>query len=191
MALSARERTRRYRERKRLSAVPSSISCACGCGLFPKQSRLFVLGHNNAGHKRSAQEAATRARNGIRKRPTRRYRKSAAAGYLHRERAERALGHPLPTGAVVHHADGSKSDHAPLVICQDAAYHALLHARMRIQAAGGNPNTDKICSDCREAKPLQTFTIDRDSRDGRCKYCRPCLHVRQAATRARLRLTAA
>lgn len=51
--------------------------------------------------------------------------------YLHRLRAERALGKPLPGKVVVHHADGSKHPNAQLVICQDQAYHMLLHARMR------------------------------------------------------------
>ncbi len=48
----------------------------------------------------------------------------------YRERAEQALGHPLPPSAVVHHHtyDGDRSQ---LVICQDRAYHALLHQRMR------------------------------------------------------------
>jgi hypothetical protein len=76
---------------------------------------------------------------------------------LHRFRAEKALGKPLPLKAIVHHADGSKADDAPLVICQDAAYHALLHARMRIKAAGGNPNTDRICVFCRLVKPISEF----------------------------------
>ncbi len=48
----------------------------------------------------------------------------------YRERAEHALGHPLPPFAVVHHHsyEGNRSQ---LVICQDLAYHALLHRRMR------------------------------------------------------------
>ena len=91
-------------------------------------------------------------------------RKSAVAGYrkvgsvgLHRVRAEKALGRPLPAGAVVHHADGSKADDAPLVICQDQAYHRFLHARMRVKAAGGNPNVDAICERCRRVKPRAFF----------------------------------
>jgi hypothetical protein len=86
---------------------------------------------------------------------------------LHRKRAEQALGHPLPPKACVHHADGTKGDHSPLVICQNAAYHRLLHARMRIKAAGGNPNTDRICTCCHAVKPLEAFYGQRDA----CKIC--------------------
>ena len=51
---------------------------------------------------------------------------------VHAVRAERALGKPLPKGAVVHHVDGDKwNPNARLVICQDQAYHALLHKRTR------------------------------------------------------------
>lgn len=97
---------------------------------------------------------------------------------VHRVRAERALGHPLPRGVVVHHADGTKADDSPLVICQDAAYHRLLHARMRVKAAGGNPNTHRICESCRMVKALSEFILRRDRRNGRevfrdgCRSCR-------------------
>src|SRR3990167_4301210 len=77
--------------------------------------------------------------------------------YVHRMRAERALGKPLPTGAVVHHTDGSKRADAPLVICQDNAYLRLLHRRMKIRAAGGNPNTDGFCTRCKQVKPIEAF----------------------------------
>lgn len=97
---------------------------------------------------------------------------------LHRVRAEKALGKPLPRGAVVHHADGSKSDNAPLVICEDAAYHRLLHARERVMRAGGNPNRDAICSGCRQIKPQSDFLTRVDRRNGNrvlrdgCRMCR-------------------
>lgn len=63
--------------------------------------------------------------------------------------AERALGHPLPAGAVVHHANGIRADNRRenLVICQNKAYHNLLHARMRARDTTGNPNS-KRCRHC-------------------------------------------
>ena len=50
----------------------------------------------------------------------------------HRAVAERVLGKPLPPGAEIHHVNESKLDNRPenLVICQDHAYHALLHSRL-------------------------------------------------------------
>lgn len=101
-------------------------------------------------------------------------------------RAEAALGHRMPPGAEVHHADGSKSEHAPLVICQDRAYHMLLHMRMRIKAAGGNPNTDAVCPHCLKALPLEEFCHHRNSRGhARNWICRSCYSVYQRVMRDR------
>ena len=46
--------------------------------------------------------------------------------------AEKALGKPLPRGAQVHHIDENRGNDANdnLVICQNYAYHKLLHTRM-------------------------------------------------------------
>ncbi len=48
-------------------------------------------------------------------------------------KAEAALGHYLPKAAVVHHVDcdATNDDNGNLVICENQAYHAFLHARMR------------------------------------------------------------
>lgn len=75
--------------------------------------------------------------------------------------AERALGHPLPARAEVHHFNGNKRNNANrnLVICQDRRYHALLHVRQRIRARGGNPNTEAWCSECKTLKPRDEFYI--------------------------------
>jgi hypothetical protein len=56
--------------------------------------------------------------------------------------AEKALGKPLPKGAVVHHVDRDSMNNntkSPwnLVVCPDQAYHLLLHARVR--ALGYDP----------------------------------------------------
>ena len=62
-------------------------------------------------------------------------------------KAEKALGKPLPPGVHVHHANGTR-DSGELVICQDAAYHKLLHQRMRAKAACGHVHWRK-CEYCK------------------------------------------
>lgn len=51
----------------------------------------------------------------------------------HKLLCERALGKPLPPGAEVHHVNGNKryNAHRNLVVCQDHAYHVLLHERTK------------------------------------------------------------
>lgn len=55
---------------------------------------------------------------------------------------EAIRGRPLPAGAVVHHVDGDKHRNAPtnLVVCQDRAYHNLIHRRERALFATGDAN---------------------------------------------------
>ena len=86
-------------------------------------------------------------------------------------RAENAFGGPLPPGVEVHHADGSKAADAPLVICPDRAYHRLLHVRMRVQAAGGNPNTQRICSRCKQLCLIHDMALDKGHPSRSCKAC--------------------
>lgn len=74
---------------------------------------------------------------------------------LHRWLAEQALGKSLPRGVVVHHHNGLRVG-GTLVICQDPAYHVLLHTRTKIVRAGGNPNTDGWCYACKQPR-LRTF----------------------------------
>lgn len=70
--------------------------------------------------------------------------------FEHIEIAERALGHPLPRGAEVHHADGDPANNAPanLVICPSRRYHLLLHTRMRARDTCGNPDW-RHCVHCK------------------------------------------
>lgn len=105
--------------------------------------------------------------------------REASSWYAHRVRAELALGHPLPKAAHVHHVDGSKSDTAPLVICQDAAYHRALHMRMRVQKAGGNPWSDRVCGRCGFVGSPAVFAQPKQV------WCRPCAAAYAREWRAR------
>ena len=68
----------------------------------------------------------------------------------HIAQAEMALGKPLPKGAIVHHVDmnPSNNSHSNLVICQNQAYHLLLHVRTRAYNACGNASWRK-CKICK------------------------------------------
>lgn len=95
---------------------------------------------------------------------------------VHRILAAKALGKPLPKGAEVHHIDENKRNNAPsnLVICPNRAYHMLLHARQRVIDKGGDPNEEKICSSCGQAKALSAFYKDRASYDEKQGTCGDC-----------------
>ncbi len=119
--------------------------------------------------------ASTRPHRIARKHPYKSIGLSDGSGLaVHRFRAERALGYKLPRHVIVHHADGSTDENAPLVICENGAYHKLLHARMRIKAAGGNPNTDAVCKTCLRVKPKSEFSPQSNTALGVAYVCKPC-----------------
>ncbi len=98
--------------------------------------------------------------------------------------AERALGAYLPAGAEVHHVDGDGRNNTPsnLVICQDKAYHKLLHCRASVVRAGGNPNTEKMCGHCERPKPFSAFNRSIDNKTyGLYSLCRECQRTSFAA----------
>jgi len=78
-------------------------------------------------------------------------RVGARAAYIHRLLAETALGRPLPPGVEVHHADGDPANNSRgnLVLCEDRAYHKLLHQRRRALDASGDPEWRK-CRFCKQ-----------------------------------------
>jgi hypothetical protein len=147
--------------------------CQCGCGqttrIIRGQVSQFISGHNSA----------FRSRPESKKGPVLKIR--GKSYLLHRVRAELALGKPLPPGSPVHHVDGTKNEFSPLVICQDRDYHWLLHVRTRIRDAGGNPNTDAICTTCKQVKPRTDFYKTKGRRLGLSTRCKACMRAYSSA----------
>ena len=79
--------------------------------------------------------------------------RAGQTGYVFRSLlvAEKALGRPVPVSVIIHHIDSNVGDDSPynLVICQDTAYHWLLHVRQRAYNACGNANYRK-CIICKK-----------------------------------------
>jgi hypothetical protein len=77
--------------------------------------------------------------------------------------AEKALGKPLPPKAELHHHDGNPGNNDPgnLVVCQDNAFHKLLHQRQRALKACGHASWLK-CRFCGEHDdPLKMYISPR------------------------------
>lgn len=74
--------------------------------------------------------------------------------------AEKALGRFLPGGAQIHHVNKLTSDNrnANLVICQNQAYHLLLHVRAKAVEAGFPAHWRK-CKSCKRFDALENFYI--------------------------------
>ncbi len=146
----------------RAAMAITHFTCQCGCGLpvsiaaRNEYRRGWIKGQPiplRQGHRLRKESSYTNRRTGI----------GSEVQTVHRTRAEHAIGRSLPLGAVVHHADGSRNENAPLVICQDAAYHNFLHARMRVKTAGGDPNTQRICFQCHRCLPFSSFGASHQS----------------------------
>ena len=95
--------------------------------------------------------------------------RKAVRGYVYEHVlvAEHALGHPLPNGAEIHHANGIKDDNrnANLVICENHEYHHELHVRRRAVLAGF-PAHWRRCMNCTQYDdPLRMLS-----------YLRACFH---------------
>lgn len=90
--------------------------------------------------------------------------RSNKAGCVHEHIlvAEEALGKYLPAKSVVHHVDETKDNNSPtnLVICENVAYHNLLHQRLRALKASGNPNAVR-CRYCKGYEDQDRITPSR------------------------------
>ena len=139
--------------------------CECGCGRETSiaketnrrrgqvkgQPFRFVHGHNARGSNSSNWNGGRQYSRGYLSLLLPGHPRANPRGYVleHISIAERAIGQPLPSGAVVHHVNEIKDDnrHENLVICESRAYHLLLHQRMRAYHACGDANARK-CSFC-------------------------------------------
>ena len=92
------------------------------------------------------------------------------AEYEHRLIVEKAIGKKLPAQATVHHIDGDRANNSNhnLLVCQDAAYHNLIHYRTDALAASGNASYVKCCY-CKEWGPPDELTI--------VKLKKRCMHA--------------
>lgn len=150
--------------------MPKHGECQCGCGgktSVPIKSctslnrvkgvpMRFLPGHSSRGALHPNWKGG-RARTGRRDSG---YIKMRWAGHLRADSggyilehifiAESAIRKYLPLQAQVHHVDGDgrNNENSNLVICENDAYHKLLHQRARAYKATGNPNMRK-CPYCK------------------------------------------
>ncbi len=107
--------------------------------------------------------------------------------YEHVKIAEEAFGKTLPSGACVHHLNLDRDDNAKsnLVICENQAYHSLLHVRTRVIMAGGDPSRHKFCWRCRAMLDIHCFSKNKDNFDLLSGQCRSCANATNKAYRQR------
>lgn len=171
------------RSRDNMADIQSSKLCECGCGepaplakntwrKFGRQKGVTALRFVRGHFKKKRVHAGYAQQNiaGVRK-------------SLHVVIAEAALGRSLPKGAVVHHADGNKHNNHPsnLVICPSHRYHMLLHYRMAVKAAGGDPNRHLLCGGCKQPKEPSEFYVMGRTTSGRQSRCKACQAIQAKA----------
>lgn len=154
--------------RERLTQPKELVEPTCsvaGCGRKTKASGLCNM-HYKRVRKTGIAGSSNRikAENGIGHVNSVGYRQVYSDGkltYEHIVLAEKALGKKLPPGSRVHHFDEDKSNNkSNLVLCQDEAYHRLLHKRMRALRESGDPNHLK-CPYCKKYDAAELLTINK------------------------------
>lgn len=169
---------------------PSGV-CQCGCGGQVGTSKqgdrkrgLVRGGHFRflPGHNQRRPEGAHKGKYRTLRRVGHPRADKNGTVYEHVVVVEDAIGRFLPAGAEVHHVDGNghNNAHRNLVVCQDKAYHKLLHVRQAVKAAGGDPNSERLCGSCKRLLPFSEFYRRSASKsDGYGRRCKAC--AREAA----------
>lgn len=87
--------------------------------------------------------------------------------------AEKAVGHPLPMGAIVHHIDRDRTNNNQnnLVVLQSQAEHLELHRKLRVLIRGGDPWKQASCATCKQLKDFSMFGRRKSKRTTECKRC--------------------
>lgn len=171
--------------------------CECGCGEpaaiaaytikqrghVKGQPMRFARGHNPKREKSSSWKGGRLVKtNGYAcvLRPQHPLADSKGYVYEHIVIAEKAYGGSLPLGVEVHHVNESKADNANtnLVICQNHAYHALLHYRAKALRETGNANLKQ----CRVCKVWSDHSIEKIDK---VLAHRSCYKVQQREREAR------
>jgi hypothetical protein len=163
-----------------MAEIPKGF-CQCGCGelapiaTYTAKKRGYLKGTRNrfiSGHNLCKRELSPAWKGGRKKHgdymeilmPE--HPRSGKNGYVleHILIAEKALGKPLPQKAQIHHYTPDQ-----LVICQNQAYHRLLHQRQRAFNSCGHANWRK-CPYCKHYDdPEKLNFIGRHAHHLQCK----------------------
>jgi hypothetical protein len=166
--------------------------CQCGCGQLAKISekkstkvgfvkgkpRRFLKGHNLKGSNNHIWNGGKYiSSHGYVRVLMPEHSRADVDGYVYEHIlvCEKALGKPLPLGAEPHHINENKSDNRPsnLIVCQDRAYHLILHQRMRALKDCGHASWRK-CFVCKKYDSPENLS---NVQKGRAPYHSSCINA--------------
>jgi hypothetical protein len=181
--------------RERKARMPL-VLCACGCGQptkpsphRPGQMNKYVHGHNTkvAPTRYRGGRVTTASRGGYISILSPSHPRAGSTGYVkeHILLAERALGHPLPPKAEVHHVNCNPADNTPgnLVVCPNKSYHMLLHRRRNALKASGHADWIVRCHFCGGYGHPDVMTMRKGTSYGFHAECRRAYRRAQSAER--------